>query len=67
MRVPVQTGGVTELPPTVSIAQRPADVSPEEWAARIRHAQLTLVRVLLRARARMVADGHADEPDAAAG
>jgi len=53
-------------PPRVRLAQRPPNVTPEQWEERIRQAQLGLVRVLLRERARQIAAGLIpgdDEPD----
>jgi hypothetical protein len=44
-----------ELP--VQLIARSDDVSLEQWDARVRTAQLTLVRVLLRVRERLIAEG----------
>jgi hypothetical protein len=41
----------------VQLMARPDDVSPEQWDARVQTAQLTLVRVLLRVRERLIAEG----------
>jgi hypothetical protein len=51
-------------PPRVTIARRPSNVTPEQWEDRIRHAQLTLVRVLLRERERQIATGLISQDDA---
>jgi len=45
----------------VSFADRPPEYTPEQWAARVEHAQLTLVRVLLRVHERLTAAGKIDE------
>lgn len=46
-----------DLEPRVRLMPRPDDMSPEQWELRVRTAELTLVRVLLRTRERLVAEG----------
>jgi len=47
----------TRAEASVQLMARPDDVSPEQWDARVRTAQLTLVRVLLRVRERLIDEG----------
>ena len=45
----------------VRFAERPPDYTPQQWEARVLNAQLTLVRVLLRVRERLIREGKLDE------
>jgi hypothetical protein len=47
----------TPTAPPAQLMARPDGVSPEQWDARVQTAQLTLVRVLLRVRERLIAEG----------